>query len=283
MKKIFLIIFLFVQITVFSASRYWVGGHPTNNNWSQAGSGTTNWSATSGGAAGASVPAASDDVIFDGAGASGNSASTISGIVTILSFAVTSGYTQTITHNAVLTIAGNVTLNTSYTIAGTSALTISATSTINTGGKVWPNSINFSTTATITINSLLTVTGTMTVASGVSMTFAGTDGFTVGAFTFNGTGATTQTFANGETYTITTAFNCFLARNAATATFTSDHGTNKAIITLNNGATCNVLANFTRIDASAGRTIWTFNGTVTTCFNINPFNDLKTVSKSFAN
>jgi len=42
------------------ADRYWVGGTGTWNSTS-----TTNWSASSGGAAGASVPTAADNVIFD--------------------------------------------------------------------------------------------------------------------------------------------------------------------------------------------------------------------------
>ena len=40
------------------ALRYWVGG---NGNWSS----TSRWSATSGGASGASVPTAADDVIIN--------------------------------------------------------------------------------------------------------------------------------------------------------------------------------------------------------------------------
>ena len=40
------------------ADRYWVGGSGT---WSS----TTKWSATSGGASGASVPTTADNVIFD--------------------------------------------------------------------------------------------------------------------------------------------------------------------------------------------------------------------------
>jgi hypothetical protein len=42
------------------ADRYWVGGTGT---WSS--SNTTNWSASSGGAGGASVPTAADNVFFD--------------------------------------------------------------------------------------------------------------------------------------------------------------------------------------------------------------------------
>jgi hypothetical protein len=40
------------------ADRYWVGG---SGSWNS----TTKWSATSGGASGASVPTASDNAIFD--------------------------------------------------------------------------------------------------------------------------------------------------------------------------------------------------------------------------
>ena len=42
------------------ANRFWVGGSGTWDNAS-----TTNWSATTGGAGGASVPTAADDVFFD--------------------------------------------------------------------------------------------------------------------------------------------------------------------------------------------------------------------------
>jgi len=45
------------------ADRYWVGGTGTWDTTS-----TTNWSATSGGASGASVPTTADNVIFDQAG-----------------------------------------------------------------------------------------------------------------------------------------------------------------------------------------------------------------------
>ena len=45
------------------ADRYWVGGTGTWNTTS-----TTNWSATSGGGSGASVPTVADSVFFDQAG-----------------------------------------------------------------------------------------------------------------------------------------------------------------------------------------------------------------------
>ena len=70
---------------------------------------------------------------------------------------------------------------------------------------------------------------------------------------------------------------CYKSLYQSILTFTSDDGTIKAKLKLNQGATCNVLANFTRIDASGGRSINSFNGIITNCININSFNDLKTI------
>lgn len=400
MRKLLTIIFLFISISANCLTRYWVGGGASTN-WNA--TGNTNWSATSGGANNASVPGSGDDVIFDAN--SNGGASVISATITVLSFTIVSGYTQTITHNAALTVAGNVTFATGYTIAGTSALVISAASTITSGGKTWPNAVTFSnnntktlvgnwtisgsltntgttvlnwttnetlsagglssssggisgtagiiltggtwsggqaiqnnmsiagnvtvsggvayntgtltyTSGTVTttgstltvaaattlntngiswnnvtfstvnltytINSLLTVTGTLTISpSNGTYTIAGTAGFTAGTFSCAFTGATTVTLQNSITYTITTAFNCFSSRIGTIPVFASNDGTLKAILTLQQGATCNVLANFTRIDAGAGRSINTFNGTVTSCTNVNAFNDLKTVASTF--
>jgi hypothetical protein len=389
------------------AARYWVGGHPTNNNWNQTGSGTTNWSATSGGAAGASVPGSTDDVTFD---VNGNSTSTLSAIITIQSLTITSGYTSTITHNATLTVTGNVTLGANYTIAGTGALTISSTSTMTSNGKTWPNNMTLSTSTTKTladswsVTGSLTVTGgnitlnktaseTLTVAGGITsittavilgtakiiltggtwswgtgsngisndldiqgnvtvsgtvrkstgvltyvsgtvtttsstlslvgsqtlntngitwgtisvtsgaaitltinstltastftsvvnqdIIFAGSAGFNFGTFGLSeNTSATTITFQESVTYTITTALNIYYSRVGAILLLTSSSGTVKAIITLVNGATCNCLANLTRIDASGGRTINSFNGTVTDCTNVRSFSDLVTVASA---
>jgi len=149
------------------ADRYWVGGHPTNNNWNQTGSGTTNWAATSGGAAGASVPGSSDYVFFDG---NGNSNSTISATITISRLQIDAGYTSTITHNAVLTIGGAVwTMHSGFTIAGSSAITLSTpTITITSGGKTWPNNINMQTAdKTITLVGDFVVGGALVYSTNI--------------------------------------------------------------------------------------------------------------------
>lgn len=142
-------------LTLHNASRYWVGGG-SSTNWNA--TANTNWSASSGGANNASVPTSADVANFDGLG---NTSSVISAIITIGGLIIDSAYTATITHNAVLTIAGSVTLGANYTIAGTSDLVINAASTITSNGKTWPNGFVFSVaSATITLVGNLTINGT---------------------------------------------------------------------------------------------------------------------------
>lgn len=398
-------------ILVHNASRFWVGGGGSPN-WNK--TSNTNWSATSGGSNNASVPTSADDVTFDGAGTNGNTASTVSAAITVLSLTFSSGYTNTVTINTTvaLTIAGNFTDNSahSWTVNGTGSMTISAASTITSNGKTFPGPVAFSGNNTKTLSGNWTITGTLTsstntttvnkttsevltcggltvtggLAGTISITLTGgtwsgtntnlisgtlllagnitisggvqfsgngatlkyssgtitttgstltdgnisgtvtfdTDGITWNNVTFNNvttvglsslltvsgtltlfnntifTGSagftcgtlTTPTAPNGPlniqlvhgvTYTITTAFTWISGRVGSTFTFVSDDPSIKAILTLNPGASCNVLAHFTRIDASAGRTIYTFNGTITSCININPYTDLKTISKTF--
>lgn len=399
--KIFLISIFWVLIAlapVMGASRYWVGGG-SSANWNA--TGPTNWSATSGGSNNASVPGSTDDAIFDGAGASGNTNSTISASISLLSLTYTSGYTSNVTLNGVVTIVtgGSFTDNSAHTYSGASAMTFVGTITITQGGRSFPNGWNFSTTSgvktfvgnaviggtltsnvggntfnattsetfsvagisavssynagtlkfiltggtwsssqsikndldlagnvtisgtvsfdsktmtyvsgtitttsstlqltagsttlncsgmsfnnititnggTYTFSSTCRVTGTFSISSGLSPTLAGSGGLDVNTFSTAHTGAGTVTLTNGVTYRVRTALTCNTSRIGAILAFTSDHGTNTATLTLDKGATCNVLANFTRIDASGGRTIRTFNGTVTSCSNIVAFNDL---------
>jgi hypothetical protein len=110
------------------------------------------------------------------------------------------------------------------------------------------------------------------------LAFAGTAGFICGTLTGGSGGgvASTATLQAGITYTVTSALTINTSRIGAINTIASSSATVKAILTLNPNATCNVLSNFTRIDSSAGRTISTFNGTVTDCLNIVRFNDMPT-------
>lgn len=188
---------------------------------------------------------------------------------------------------ASLTIAGNVTisnntaLNISTLIYSSGTVTVSAGTfnligncTLNTAGITWSN-ISINGAGIYTINSLLFISGSLSIFGAVS-TFAGTAGFNCGTLTTNLTTANTITLVAGVTYTVRSAFTFNTSRVGAIQTVSSSSGVGgiKAILTLNQGATCNVLANFTRIDASAGRTIRSFNGTITDCSNIVAFTDI---------
>lgn len=85
------------------ANRFWVGGTGTWNNAS-----TANWSATSGGASGASAPISADAVIFDALSGTGT--------CTVAAGAICASLTQgasniSVVFNIDMTIAGNLTLS----------------------------------------------------------------------------------------------------------------------------------------------------------------------------
>ena len=184
--------FITQDIEVHNASRFWVGGG-SSANWNA--TVNTNWSATSGGANNASVPGATDDVTFDGAGASGNTNATISAIITILSFTSSVGYTATITRNAALNVTNNVTIHKNTVWAGASGLTVTSTSTITANGfsagdTFWSNNLVFSGG---TVKTLVSSTGDIkiggtfsTVAAAVTNTINSTGvTFTINGLTSN--------------------------------------------------------------------------------------------------
>lgn len=202
-----------------------------------------------------------------------------------------------------LTIAGSVTYNSISFKYRTGTITLSSGSlsmfsssatlfingdcTLNTNGVVWSN-LTFSAGAyTVTLNALLSVSNNLTYAQTSAITLAGSFGFTTSNLIMLHTGGNIQTFANGVTYTVTTFMDIRTSFYTSTGTslvqLTSDHATNKAIITLSQGAACSVVGKFTRIDASAGRSINVFNGNITECLNVNAYTDLKTTSHNFIN
>jgi hypothetical protein len=95
--------------------RYWVAKTPSN--WNN----TANWSMTSGGSSGASVPGVSDAVIFDGGG--GSQGSCLLDIAPTVASIAVNGY------NAAIDLNGN-----HLTISGSTAVTL-ATGTITNSGS----------------------------------------------------------------------------------------------------------------------------------------------------
>lgn len=110
------------------ANRYFLN---IGANWGD----TANWSDTSGGTGGFSVPTNLDDVFFNGN--SGNCTVNASNrTAKTLNF---TGYTNTITMTFAITVSGNVTLSNTMTVAGTGRLQFDTNATITSNGKEWGN------------------------------------------------------------------------------------------------------------------------------------------------
>lgn len=150
------------------ANRYWVGGTGT---WSTA---TTNWSATSGGASGATAPSTADIAIFDsasniaGSGASYVVTRTVTTGVLGLTMAKPSATSATVTlaGTAALPIGTSGILLTSaaevvWTLSG--VLTLSGTTAVcTTGGAVIASAVTVSTGAVVTMSGDFSTSSTIT-------------------------------------------------------------------------------------------------------------------------
>lgn len=151
------------------AARYWVNGG--TGNWNS----TTNWSATSGGASGATVPGTSDDVTFDAAGDSNSLMNTGGGFV-INSLTVTAGYTSTLTlTTGTVNINGNCSLGSAMTLTGTGGIRVgyvtNTSVTLNTNGTTIGCDLTIghasgSLGVTVTLQENVLVTGTFTFGQG---------------------------------------------------------------------------------------------------------------------
>jgi hypothetical protein len=168
------------------ADRYWVGGTGTWDSTS-----TTNWSTSSGGAGGASVPTASDNVFFDANSNVGTGA-----------FTVTMANSPRVCNDFTAS-----SLDGTMTLAGSSiGLTVS-------GSLTFP-ATNFTRTYTGTTTFNATTTGktitTNGVAFGSATLFDGVGGGWIlqDAMSISGTNATTTTLTNGtldlQSYTLST-------------------------------------------------------------------------------
>jgi hypothetical protein len=171
------------------ADRYWVGGTGTWNTTS-----TTNWSASSGGASGASVPTASDSVIFD---QSSTYTVTLTGALTCLNFTVSAG-TVTFSSTGTLNISGLLSLVAATVWNATGTITFSATSGTNT---ITTNAVSIS--ASITFNG---VGGTFQLASALTLGSTRTTTLTNGTLDLNNYTLTAGIFSSNNSNTRVLAF-----------------------------------------------------------------------------
>lgn len=170
------------------ALRYFVNGG-LNNSWNQTGA-QSNWSLTSNGAGGQTVPSASDDVIFD----SFSPACTLTGAATCLSFnASTYGAkTWALGTNNISVAGGIFTLGTGMTVTGTGTLIRTAGgNTLTSNGVIWPGSIQINLAATHTWGDSWTISGSFTALA--NLTINGTFNITIGGSLIISAGALAST------------------------------------------------------------------------------------------
>lgn len=208
------------------ANRYFVNGG-VDNNWGTTG----NWSATSGGAGGSSVPTAADAVFLDG-----NSPNcTVNTSARVCLSLNCTGYTNTLTMSQQITASGSVTLASAMTISDSGSLIINAAATLTSNGKTWPNALLMQSAVTYTLGDNWTVSGLVTIGSGaVSSTFTGNTitcngGLTIGTSSGTLTG-TTKFVIGGGTVTATAFTNGYMSCSIDYAgDFTFASGTNLRI------------------------------------------------------
>ena len=235
------------------ADRYWVGGTGTWNTTS-----TTNWSASSGGASGASVPTSADDVFFDQAS---TYTVTCTGALNCRTLTVSAG-TVTFAQGTSPTfaIAGGMSLVAGTVWSATGNITFTATSgsfTITTNG-VTINSGNFQIGptggpgGTWTLGSSLTLNTSSTILGIASGTFD-TGNYNITAFILSSNNTTTRTINLGSsTVTLTGAITNYI--NLATTTN----------LTFNAGTSTIICQSTSGTFASGGLTFYNVSFTTTT-------------------
>ena len=204
------------------ANRYWVGG---SGSWTAAN--TANWSASSGGASGASVPSTGDHAYFDAN--SGSGTVTLGYVPSVLSlrmsnflgvFDFSTNYVNLVTASSTsvamgtnVAFLGSKTLRCSYvgtalrfiTVTGLSAANalnidvVSGSGDLDLSGSV--NSLNFTGSTVNLLNRSLNVYGSLTLSTGMTLA-AGSNVLTFGA----SNATVTHTF-NSKTLDFPVTFN----------------------------------------------------------------------------
>jgi hypothetical protein len=256
------------------ANRYWVGGSGT---WDS--STTTNWSATSGGTSGASVPTLSDDVFFDAA--SGAGTVTVGGVTVFSQNLTFTGFTGTFAGGGTLSIWGSLLIVSGMTYSCSAELQFRATAgafTVTTNGKTLPCSVRFGTsggTPTFSLQDALNITSSITVDQGT----VNTNGYAVTATSLLSTNSNVRAINLGaSTITLSTtgtpinfATNTNLTFNAGTSTFILS-GT---ALGVSGGSTGVTFYNVSFTDTSATNSTHSISG-------INTFNNITVAAPSSA-
>lgn len=221
------------------ADRYWVGGTGT---WSS--TSTTNWSTSSGGASGASVPTAADNVIFDANSNVGTGAFTVTMANTprVCNDFTASGLdgTMTLAGTSIgLTVSGSLSFPaTNFTRTYTGTTTFNATAT---GKTITTNGVAFGGAVTLdgvggawTLGSAFSCgTSDLTLTNGTFDTSVSNYAVTAASFfsnnsnarTINLNGSTLTFSTSGGAWNIATSTNATLNAGTSTIALSSNFGT----------------------------------------------------------
>lgn len=160
--------------------RYWVGGTGTWNT-----SSTTNWSATSGGASGASAPTSADNVFFDANSDSAGANFTVTCTAAVCANLSVTNTTPVGTYSGSLTVSGSTIAFTAC--ANTTGLTLDWQPTINA-------SLTIGSVATNTIGGTINFNGNVTY----TFTFGASATYSTPHYVFNAGTASTAFNAGGQ-------------------------------------------------------------------------------------
>lgn len=259
------------------ANRYWVGGSGTWNS-----SNTAKWSATSGGAGGASVPTSADSVFFDSASSAGSYTVTLSGSVFCLNFNIDSPSTGSVSFAAsgspTLSVSGNfdnVAGSVSFTLGSTFGgiqFVSSSSASIFAGGVNFSANITFdNASGNFSINDSLTTSRNLTLTSGTVN--IGSQNVTAGTLKFTGSGSKTLNLGSG---TLTLRNQAAIDFTGAT-NFTFNAGTSNVILSNASGVAFSIITG----DPSTPSVGVTFNNLTidspyvsVSIYNQNTYNDL---------
>jgi hypothetical protein len=236
------------------ADRYWVGGTGTWN-----GTSTTNWSASSGGASGASVPTSADNVFFD----ANSNTGTTSFTVTMATVAAVCADFDATAVDGVMTLAGTVALD----VYGSFRLPINTSFIRSYNGLTTLRATTTGKTVSLNGNALNNVTfdgvGGGWTLSNAFLAFGGTT-LTNGSLNLGGFTFTAFNFASSNTNARTLAFNGGQINLTASTTTASATLWSCATVT-NFTVTGTPTVNFST-DTLSFDTVFTSIGSTTTVF-----------------
>jgi hypothetical protein len=240
------------------ANRYWVGGAGTWDNAS-----TANWSATSGGASGASAPTVADVAIFNTASAGANYTVTVAATAVSLNTTVANPTGGTVNLSlsgapTLCTAAGTLTFTSGTITLNNNNLTVGIFSSSNSNTR----SIAFG-TGNIVLSSTTAAATVLDMATATGFTTTGT-----GGFSRNQAATATINFGATTGGSATNAPNLSVTAGASTLTIATNSWFNNTVFTgstctVSSGGNLNISGNLTLGTGTYNATTPTFRGTGT--------------------